>query len=132
MNTVLIIPTGIGAEIVDPRIAPETISMCFLHCVLKGLHKAPRIGKGLSVKDIDCLITPINCVGRPHRACLKAGIPVIAVKENKTVLNDKIPKEFIIVENYLEAAGLVVAMREGIYPSSVRRPLKYTEIIKEK
>ena len=118
-------------EVVDPRIAPEAISVCYLHCVLKGLHKASRIGKGLSVKDVDCLITPINCVGRPHRACLKAGIPIIAVKENKTVLNDKMQKEFIIVDNYLEAAGLVVAMREGIHPSSVRRPIEYTKIIKE-
>lgn len=119
-------------EIVDPRIAPEAISLCYFHCVLKGLHKAPRIDKGLSVKDIDCLITPVNCIGRPHRACLKAGIPIIAVKENQPQVYDirPTPKEFIIVDNYLEAAGLVVAMREGIHPSSVRRPIEYTKVIK--
>jgi len=35
-------------------------------------------------------------------------------------------KEFICVENYLEAAGLLMAMRAGVHPSSVRRPLKHT------
>ena len=29
--------------IVDPRMAAETVSVCFLHCVLKGLHRSPRI-----------------------------------------------------------------------------------------
>ena len=75
----------------DPRMAAEMVSVSFLHCVLKGLHKAPRINitydiyKGsLSNKDIDFLITPINCVGEPHHACMKAGIPIIAVKENNS------------------------------------------------
>lgn len=116
-------------EIVDPRIAAEVISFCFLHCVLKGLHKAPQIGKGISIEDIDCLITPVGCVGRPHEACLEAKIPIIAVKENTTVLNDSMPDEFIFVENYIEAAGLLMAMRAGIYPSSIRRPLKETEVL---
>lgn len=115
-------------EIVDPRIAAEVISTCYLHCVLKGLHKAPRIGRGLDVSRVDCLITPVGCVSYPHRTCLARGIPVIAVKENKTVLDDPMPDEFIFVENYLEAAGLLVAMRVGVHPSSVRRPIKATTI----
>lgn len=115
-------------EIVDPRIAAEVISMAFLHCVLKGLHKAPRIGKGLSVRDVDAMVTPVGCVGRPHHACMKAGIPIIAVKENTCVLNDPIPDEFIVVENYLEAAGFLMSMRAGILPESVRRPLGETQI----
>lgn len=114
--------------IVDPRIAPEIISKCYLHCVLKGLHKAPRIGEGLRVDDIDCLITPVGCVGRSHKACLEAEIPIIAVKENKTVLNDPMPDEFIFVDNYIEAAGLLMSMQAGIVPESVRRPLLKTII----
>lgn len=120
------IPTN---QIVDPRIAPEVLSMTFLHCILKGLHKAPRIGWGLSVKDVDCLITPIGCVGEPHRACIERGIPVIAVRENKTCLNDVMPKEFIFVENYLEAAGLIVAMKAGVSRESISRPLGYTKVL---
>lgn len=115
-------------EVVEPRLAAEMVSTCFLHCVLKGLHRAPRIGKGLSVDDVDCLITPVGCVGRPHKACLEARIPIIAVKENSTCLNDPMPNEFILVENYWEAAGLLMAMRAGILPTSVKRPLLKTKI----
>jgi hypothetical protein len=119
-------------EIVDPRMAAEMVSTCYLHCILKGLHKAPQIGKGLSVDEISCLITPINCVGEPHHACMEKGITIIAVKQNKTCLNDKMPDEFIQVENYLEAAGLVASMRAGIYWESVLRPLGPTQIYKKK
>jgi hypothetical protein len=116
-------------EIVDPRIAAEVVSTCYLHCVLKGLHRAPRIvAAGLSNRDVDALITPIGCVGPAHESCLKSGIPVIAVKENKTALNDPMPKEFIIVDNYLEAAGYLMAIRAGVCPASTRRPLLATTI----
>ena len=49
-------------EITDPRMAAEMVSLCYLHCILKGLHKAPRIDyeRGLSNSDIDFLITPIK------------------------------------------------------------------------
>ena len=116
--------------IVDPRMAAEVVSLCYLHCVLKGLHRAPRISnRGVSVDDVSFLITPIDCVGEPHRACMERGIPIIAVKENKTCLNDKMPDEFIIAENYLEAAGLVMASKAGVYYPSVRRPISYTKVV---
>ena len=110
-------------EVVDCRMAAEMISQCYIHCVFKGLHKAPRISfdTGLSFKDVNCLVSPINCVGRPHKACIEHGIPVIAVKENRTCLNDKMPDEFIVVENYLEAVGVIAAMKEGISITSINR-----------
>jgi len=113
-------------EIVDPRMSAEMVSICYLHCILKGLHKAPRVNydRGLSVDEVDFLITPINCIGEPHYACIEAGIPIIAVRENKTVLNDKMPDNFIIVDNYVEAAGLLIAYKAGINPISVRRPFR--------
>jgi len=113
-------------EVVDPRMSAEMVSLTYLHCILKGLHKAPRIDyeKGLSVDDVDFMISPINCVGEPHRACIEAGIPVIAVRENKTVLNDIMPDNFIIVDNYIEAAGLLMAYKAGVNSKSVRRPFK--------
>lgn len=113
-------------EVVDPRMSAEMVSLTYLHCIFKGLHKAPRINYdgGLSVDQIDFMISPINCVGEPHRACLEAGIQVIAVRENKTILEDTMPDDFIIVDNYLEAAGLLMAYKSGITPQSVRRPFK--------
>lgn len=112
-------------EVVDPRMSAEMVSLCYLHCILKGLHKAPRINykTGLSVDDIDFMISPINCFGEPHRVCVERGIKVIAVRENKTILNDDMPDDFIIVDNYLEAAGLLIAYKSGINYKSVRRPI---------
>jgi hypothetical protein len=120
-------------DIVDPRKAAEMVSICYLHCCLKGGHKAPKISsksKALWNADIDFLITPINVVGPPHLRCLERGIPVIAVEENRTVLNDKMPDSFIIAKSYLEAAGIICAAKAGVTLESVRRPLGRTEILK--
>lgn len=113
-------------KITDPRMSAEMVSLCYLHCILKGLHKSPIISyeDGLNNSDIDFLITPINCVGEPHYACMNAGIPIIAVRENKTVLTDKMPESFIIVDNYMEAAGLLMAYKAGVSRESIRRPFK--------
>ena len=116
-------------EVVDPRMSAETVSVSYIHCVLKGLHKAPRIGGNLSINDVDCLVSPDSCYGFPHQACERNGVPVIVVKENKTCLNNKMPDHFIFVENYLEAAGVIVALREGIGLFSVRRPVNPTKVL---
>lgn len=119
-------------NIAEPAMAAEAISNCFLHCVLKGLHRAPRIGEGLSVEDIDVMVSPYGCWGRPHHACIEAGIPIIVVEENKTVLN-KYPDldvDAIFVQSYLEAAGVISAMKAGVSLESLRRPLNPTEVIK--
>ncbi len=107
------------------------------------MHRAPRIvthqhcgyGAGLNVRDIDVMVSPYGCWGRPHDACKEAGIPIIVVVENKTVLDDIYPPEFfrsgkgVYVGNYLEAAGVIAAMKSGIMISSVHRPLEHTEVI---
>ena len=121
-------------EVVDPRKAAELVSKCYLHCCLKGAHVAPKISLRDTAfwnTDIDFLVTPINVVGRPHIACIKAGISIIAVEENKTVLEDRMPKGFIIAKNYLEAAGIISARRAGITLASIRRPLEKTIIHRE-
>jgi len=120
----------------DPRKAPEIISECFLHCVLKGLHRAPRIhwnhqpGNPLRVQDIDVMISPM-CWGTPHEACTRHNIPIIFVRENQTVETKKMKMRsgMCIVKNYIEAAGLLMAMQSGVITSSVQRPIPPTEII---
>ncbi len=113
-------------EALDPRIAAETISTCYLHCVMKGLNRAPIIGKGLSVHDVDIMVAPWGCFGPAHAACLEHNIPVIEVRENKTVLNLPPVVGGIVVENYWEAAGVIMAMKAGINKDSVRRPILNT------
>lgn len=118
-------------KVVDPRMAVEIITENFVHCILKGLHKAPRLSKerGLSVKDVSVMVSPYGCFGRPHQACIKAGVPVIVVKENKSFLNHPENNKFIYVDNYWEAAGLIMCLKSGVKPSTVRRPLPATSVI---
>lgn len=114
-------------EIVDPRMAAELVSVCYLHSVLKGLHRAPRIGKGLSVDDVDCLITPAGLCGPPHLACMARGIPIITVTENTTCFTGEMKYEHnLYVRTYLEAAGMVSCIRAGIDWKTTRRPLAPT------
>ena len=130
--------------IVDPRISAEVVSACFLICVLKGLHKSPRIIRDLSLigqselissSDISCLIIPDGCVGIPTLAALEQGIPVIAVRENRNQMRNDLTDypfesgKLFIVDNYLEAAGVMNALRAGVTVDSVRRPLSSTTIL---
>jgi len=121
-------------DIVDPRKAAEMVSTCYLHCCLKGAHLSPKISLKDNAywnTDVDFLVSPINVVGRPHLACLKNKISIIAVEDNKTVLDDKMPDDFIIVKNYLEAAGIICARKAGVTIQSIKRPLKRTKIISQ-
>lgn len=111
-------------EIVDKRMAAEVISTTYIYCLFKGLLKAPRpcmiIEGNLNWTDIDFLISPYGCIGEPHKSCGKNNIPIIVVKENKTVLNDGIPKNAIVVESYVEAAGVIATKKTGVTIDSVR------------
>jgi hypothetical protein len=130
--------------IVDPRMAAEAVSTCFLHCVLKGLHRSPRIitdrmlfshHEVITAADVSCLVIPDGCVGLPTLAALEQGIPVIAVRENRNRMKNNLRDlpfargKLFIVDNYLEAAGVMTALKGGVAVSSVRRPLKETKVI---
>uniref|UniRef100_A0A6M3IUT9 DUF3326 domain-containing protein n=1 Tax=viral metagenome TaxID=1070528 RepID=A0A6M3IUT9_9ZZZZ len=117
-------------EVVNSRIAAEVLSSAYIHCVFKGLHKAPRISKtGLHVSDIDCLITPWGCFGRPHEACIKAGIDILGIKENTTYLNKSLSEDVAYwVDNYVEAAGWLKCKKIGITRYSVSEDYKDEEI----
>ena len=59
-------------------------------------------------------------------ACIERGLNIISVK-NKNILNLgnhnlNYPK-IIEVDNYFEAAGLILALRQGINLRSIKRPL---------
>lgn len=105
-------------EITDPRMAAEMISQTYIHCVFKGLHKAPRISdRGLSVRDIDYLITPWECFGRPHLACIANDVTILGVKENTTCLDVELSEHNAYwVDNYIEAAGWLQSQKNGIEP----------------
>ena len=134
---------NLNAGIVDPRIAAEAVSTCFLHSVLKGLYRSPRIISDkmlfthpgiLTAADVSCLVIPDGCIGLPTLAAMEQGIPVIAVRENKNRMKNDLeklpfaPGKLFIVENYLEAVGVMTALKAGVALSSIRRPLEDTKV----
>ncbi len=137
----------ISLGIVDPRMAAEAVSASFLHCVLKGLHRSPRIITNrmlftqpsvMTAADISCIVIPDGCVGLPTLAALEQGIPVIAVKENKNRMKNDLkelsfrPGKLFFAENYLEVVGIMTSLKAGVSLSSVRRPLSPTKVSTEK
>jgi hypothetical protein len=69
-------------------------------------------------------------------AALEQGIPVIAVRENRNVMRNDLTAlpwatgQLHMVENYWEAVGVLAAMKAGIAPESVRRPLSPATVVK--
>lgn len=132
---------NLDVGVVDPRKSAEAVSTTYLHCILKGLHKSPKIidspaldgsAQALTAADVSCLVIPDGCVGLPTLAAVEHGIPVIAVRENKNRMQNRLAElpfasgQLHVVQNYLEAVGLMHAIRSGVAPGSVRRPIRHT------
>jgi len=128
---------------VEPRMAAEAVSLAFLQCILKGLYKSPKIVQEetlfsrsdvFSVEDVSCLIIPDGCLGLPTIAALEQGIHVIAVRENRNLMKNDLSRlpwrkgQFTQVENYLEAVGVMNALKVGVTLESVRRPISATTV----
>lgn len=128
---------NLKSNIVDARGAGEFSSVSGLACVLAGLRKAPQISKAGSYRIEDivnfnnllAVVAPATALGGiPVMYADRHDIPVIAVKNNGTILDITQSKlnlnNVIEVSNYLEAAGVIQALRKGIEISSVLRPLE--------
>ena len=126
----------IFSGVIDSRAAAEAMGPAYLGSVLQGLSAAPKLVPTQNAKDCDLIVgdvsavvLPYSCMGGiPALASQKYHIPIIAVKENNTVLNvtpEKLKmKNIIVVENYLEALGVITAMKEGIDYRAIRRPIE--------
>ncbi|HEY9899709.1 MAG TPA: DUF3326 domain-containing protein [Pantanalinema sp.] len=120
---------------VDPRVAAESVGFTFLPCILEGLRRAPRLAPlaqkergDLAFEQVDAVVAPWGaCGGIPVLAAHHRGIPVIAVKGN-AVASQADPVSLglsgvLEVGTYLEAAGALLALKEGLSPQSILRPL---------
>lgn len=82
----------IKGDIVSPKVSAEYITPTFLPCILLGLQNAPLIRKGvqegcLTYKNLHSIVMPCDSLGSAVVFdAVKNGIPVYAVRENKTVL----------------------------------------------
>lgn len=126
--------------VVDPRKSAEAVSRTYLHSVLKGMHRSPRIvpepplgSSGLlTASDVSCLVIPSGCLGLPMLAAFEQGIPIIEVRENRNRMDNDLSRlscganRHFVVESYLEAVGVIAALRGGVAVDSVRRPLAGT------
>jgi hypothetical protein len=80
------------------------------------------------VNNVGAIVVPASCLGGiPALASEFSGIPLIAVRENRTILDVSNAKmnlpNVIEVDSYLAAAGVVLALRHGISLESLQRPL---------
>lgn len=107
-------------KIVDPRAAAEYITPTFLPCILLGLQNAPSLipieevqDDDIKIDELDALIMPYNSLGcAPVLEASRRNIPIIAVRENKTVLDvtaDKLGVKVIEAETYAQAEELLKA-----------------------
>ena len=135
----------------DPRASGEEIGYTFLQSVLVGLSRAPDLvwmsnlitqeksvlpfTTMLSNRNLGAVVVPQGALGgEAVLSCIENLIPLIIVS-NKGVLNvssgkmrldcltsDRY-KNIFYADNYLEAAGMIIAIRDGINIKSLSRPI---------
>ena len=121
----------------DPRAAAEELGHTFLPCVLVGLSRAPDLlplvdsaTRGMApllhAAQLGAVVAPAGALGGAAvLACAERGIPLISVA-NPCLLEvtaEALGLAAIPASSYAEAAGLLVALREGIDPAALNRPL---------
>ncbi len=135
----------------DPRTSGEEIGYTFLQSVLVGLSRAPDlicksalktkenallpVKSILSNRDLGAVVVPQGALGgEAVLSCIERFIPLIIVS-NQGVLNVSSTKmrldclsgekynNILHAENYVEAAGLITALRHGINIKSLQRPI---------
>ena len=117
----------------DPRAAAEELGHTFLPCVLVGLSRAPDLvapqdrRASLRAEDLGAVVAPAGALGgEAVLASAERGVPLIAVSGNRCLLQvdgAALGLPVLPAATYSEAAGLVLALREGLDPGSLTRPL---------
>ena len=121
----------------DPRAAAEELGHTFLPCVLVGLSLAPDLvplvdsamrgtAPMLHAAQLGAVVAPAGALGGAAvLACAERGIPLISVA-NPCLLEvtaEALELAAIPASSYAEAAGMVLALREGIDPAALTRQL---------
>lgn len=134
----------------DPRAAAEELGHTFLPCVLVGLSRAPDLvplgsptmpGPGplrpdlLHPERLGAVVAPAGALGgEAVLACAERGVPVIAVAGNPCLLavdGEALGLSVLPASGYAEAAGFVLALREGIAAESLGRPFPPLAVLGE-
>ncbi len=73
---------------------------------------------------------PDGCVGLPTLAAVEQGIPVVAVRNNTNLMRNDLRSlpfragQLHYAQNYYEAAGILAAMKAGVAPATLARPMQ--------
>jgi len=90
-----------------------------------------RAGGLVEASCLGAVVAPAGALGgEAVLACAARGVPLIAVAGNACLLQvsgEALGLEVINASGYAEAAGLVLALREGLDPAMLRRPLRRLE-----
>lgn len=117
----------------SPRSAAEELGYTFLPSVLVGLSRAPQFilqktstpsqTGDIWAEQVDVIIMPVTACGSSALLSLsQKQCQIITVEENQTQI--QVPAQAlgiksIQVKSYLEAVGLIVALKAGINPQSL-------------
>ena len=84
----------------------------------------------ITAEDVSALVIPDGCVGLPTLAAVEQGIPVIAVRSNTNLMRNDLRSlpfrtgQLHYAANYYEAAGILAAMKAGVAPATLARPMQ--------
>ena len=84
----------------------------------------------LTAEDVSALVIPDGCVGLPTLAAVEQGIPVVAVRSNTNLMRNDLKAlpfragQLHYASNYYEAAGILSAMKAGVAPATIARPMQ--------
>jgi hypothetical protein len=96
-------------------------------------HGLAPAGALLEASSLGAVVAPAGALGgEAVLACAARGVPLIAVAGNTCLLQvrgEALGLEVLSASSYAEAAGLVLALREGLDPGSLRRPLRRLELV---
>ena len=123
-------------EKLDPRAASEEIGYTFLPSVLIGLSNAPDLVElpnknemiTIHPNQLESIVVPNGALGgEAVLACVERGLNIISVRNrNKLQVTNQFLNypNLIEVNNYAEAAGIILSIKKGINLNSIQRPLK--------
>ncbi|MFN7898974.1 MAG: DUF3326 domain-containing protein [Synechococcaceae cyanobacterium] len=108
--------------------AERTFAKCRSAAAAPGMGNTPL----LRASDLGAVVAPAGALGgEAVLACAARGVPLIAVASNRCLLQvDGAALGLKVLEaaSYAEAAGLVLALREGLDPACLRRPLARLQV----
>ncbi|WP_299484916.1 DUF3326 domain-containing protein [Acaryochloris sp. IP29b_bin.137] len=126
------------APALNPKAAAEELGYTFLPSVLAGLSRAPQVmtdphhPTDLWRDQVDAVVVPATaCGGSAVLSFSRSQAQIITVQENTTRMSttaDTLGIQHRIAQSYLEAVGILAAMKAGIDERVLRPSISITQV----